>query len=450
MSSIPRVELGLHAGGQIEVWQSLARFRVVVAGRRWGKTRFDLTWLLSRATQFSGRHWYVAPTREDAKDIMWADLKAATHPDWLAESPREGDLSLRFRSGGEIRLWSAEKGDMLRGRALRSLVMDEYADMAAGVFHEILLPSLADYNAPALFTGTPKSFNHFHELYARGQARNRPEWASWQFKSRDNPTLDPTVIEAARMDMDERAFRQEWEAAFEALSGRAYYAFEQANVAPVALDTGDPVAVFFDFNVQPASVGIGQVQGDHCCVWRTIQLSHRGGEATRAAALAARRALDDVRHTGKVSIYGDATGRGAKTTGPSDHAIIREVFPGAIWCIPNHNPHERDRVSAVNAICLTADYRRRLIADPSCVELITDLEQVIYAANGELDKRSNPMLTHMSDAFGYWVDYEWPIRKGAPLVSTLQAGGHGNVPSAVLAARARRRKAMADSLGIEV
>jgi hypothetical protein len=446
------VSLGLHEGGQIEVWQHPARYRVVVAGRRWGKTRLGLTWLLSRGIEVgAGRHWYVAPTREDAKDIMWSDLKAACHPAWLAEPPRETDLALHLTNGAELRLWSAEKGDMLRGRALASLVMDEYADMQARIFHEVLLPSLADYAAPALFIGTPKSFNHFHDLYLRGQDASRPDWASWQFKSVGNPTLDPLVVEAARADMDERTYRQEWEASFEAVAGRAYYAFHRgSNVAPVRLEPQDPVALFFDFNVQPSSAGIGQVQGDRACVWRVSQLAHRGGEATRASALAIRRFLDEARHTGEIGIYGDATGRAAKTTGPADHAIIREMFPGAHWRIPSANPHERDRVASVNAQCLTVDGRRRLVVDPSAEPLIADLEQVIYGDNGELDKRSNPMLTHISDALGYWIAREWPVRKAAPLVATMHAMGVDRAPSAVLAARKRRRRAMAESLGIEV
>ncbi len=384
---------------------------------------------------------------------MWSDLKAQCHPAWLEEPPRESDLALRLRSGGEIRLWSAEKGDMLRGRPLMSLVMDEYADMAGRVFHEILLPSLADHQAPAVFIGTPKSFNHFYDLYARGQRADEPEWASWQFKSIDNPTIPQLgdMIASARRDMDERSFRQEWEASFEAVAGRAYYAFDATgNVAPVELDKHAPVALFFDFNVQPASAGIGQRQGDRACVWRVSQLSHRGGEATQASAQAIRRLLDEARFKGPIEIYGDATGRSAKTTGPSDHAILRDTFPGAIWRIPRANPHERDRVAAVNAMCLTGDGRRRLQVDPSCRPLIEDLEQVIYADNGELDKRSNPMLTHISDAAGYWIEREWPVRRTAPIVSTMHARPASAPSSAVAAARERRRRAMAESLGIEV
>lgn len=405
-----RIRFGLHRGGQIDVWRDPRRFKVVVAGRRWGKTQLGRTWLLSKAMQKGrGRYWYVAPTREDAKDIMWADLKMACHQQWLREPPRESDLALMLTNGAEVRLWSAEKADSLRGRPLKALVMDEYADMDGAIYHEILRPSLADFKAPALFIGTPKSFNHFYELFERGQNPERPAWGSWQFRSLDNPFLDPDEIDDAKRDTDARTFKQEYEASFEALAGRAYYAFtREHNVTPVLLDRGAPVCVFFDFNIDPATAGIGQRQGDRACVWREVALTHRGGEATKAAASQIQLLLREAGHGGPVRIYGDATGKSAKTTGPADHAVLRTLFPGAVWCIPGHNPHERDRVSAVNGCCETMAGQHRLEVDPSCRGLIADLEQVIYAENGELDKKSNPQLTHLSDALGYWLVRDFP------------------------------------------
>jgi hypothetical protein len=421
-ASPERVRLGLHAGGQIDVWKSPARNKVVVAGRRWGKTLLARAWLLFHAiNKGRGRYWYVAPTREDAKDIMWADLKAACHPDWLNEPPREGDLALLLKNGAEIRLWSAEKGDTLRGRALKALVLDEYADMDAAIYDEILMPALADFEAPALFIGTPKSFNHFYKLYERGPDPDFPDWASWQFKSISNPCLNPAVVEQAKHDVDIRTFKQEWEASFEGLSGQAYYAFTRAhNVKPVVLETGWPVNVCIDFNINPATATIGQVQGGQPALWREVKIRHAGGEATRAVARRVKALLQEAKHTGPVRIYGDATGKAAKTTGPADHAVLREVFPGAIWCIPSANPHEKDRVAAVNACCESMSGEHRLRIDPSCHALIADLEQVIFADNGELDKKSNPELTHLSDGLGYWLARDFPLRR-APVVSAIHA-----------------------------
>ncbi len=411
------VRLALHAG-QRTVFTNRARFRVIVAGRRWGKTHLARVELIEPAVRVPGRYWYVAPTLKDAKDIFWGDLKDAIDWTWLAEKPNESELKILFRSGGEIRLYGAEDPDALRGRGLRKVVLDEFADMKPETWTESLRPALADYGAPALFIGTPRSFNHFHALYEKGQDPTRRTWASWQFKTIENPFIDPQEIEDAKTDTDARTFRQEYEASFETLAGRAYYAFSRAhNVKPVHLDPELPACLFFDFNVDPATAGIGQRQGDRALVWREVRLTHRGGEATRATALRVRELLRDGGHRAQVRVYGDATGRSAKTTGPADHAVVRDVFPNAVWCISGTNPHEKDRVSAVNALCESMSGAHRLEVDPVCVGLIADLEQVIYADNGELDKKSNPMLTHHSDGLGYWVARDFPV------ASRQRAGG---------------------------
>ena len=421
------VRLALHPGQQ-QVWRDASRFRVVVAGRRWGKTQLARTFLYAQALRHgAGRYWYVAPTRDDAKDIMWADLKAACDPTWITgtDAISETDLSITLRTGALVRLLSAEKGDGLRGRPLKALVLDEYADMDAALFGEILRPSLADYKAPALFIGTPKSYNHFYDLFRRGtDPAFAGQWASFQFKSLDNPFLDPAEIAEARRTTDPRTFRQEWEASFEALAGRVYYAFHRdVHVQPVALDAAAPVAIAFDFNVDPATATIGQRFGEQVRVWREVFVTHAGGEATRAAARAVRGLLDGANWRGQVCIYGDPAGKAQKTTGPADHAVLRETFPLATWRIRNAAPHVRDRIAAVNGRCESADGGRHCLIDPSCVHLIADLEQVTFDEHGAIRKDGGTLLTHISDAFGYWVEREFPSKPVITAVATGTFGG---------------------------
>jgi len=395
---------------------------VVVAGRRWGKTQLGRAWLFKQAlTKGAGRYWYVAPTRDDAKDIMWADLKQACPLEWLAQPPREGDLALNLVNGAEIRLWSAEKGSGLKGRRLKALVMDEYADMDAAMFFEVLRPSLGDFKAPALFIGTPKSLNHFYDLFLWGQSSAKPSWGSWQFKSIDNPYMDPQEIADAKADLDERTFRQEYEASFESVSGRVYWAFERAvhTKESVTLDTSLPVCIGFDFNYNPATAVIGQHWRDECRVVHEVFLPFRGGEATIASAAACRDWLAGHNWAGDVRLYGDSTGVNTKTTGPSDHQVIRDVFPRASWNIPTKQPNPRDRHASVNGRCKTADGKTHMRIDPSCVKLIADLERVVYAPNGDVDQKTDAMLSHISDALGYWVHQDWP-----PVTRTVAHSAH--------------------------
>jgi hypothetical protein len=396
---------------QAEVWRSPKRFKVLVAARRAGKTRYAITKLIkSGLAHDNHRYWYVAPTRLMAKDIVWSELKMSLDPSWVRRIS-ETELLIELVTGSTLQLFGAEEYNNLRGRSLNGVILDEYADMKPEVWFEVLRPALADKKGWADFLGTPKSFNHFYDLYRLGQSGD-PDWQSWQFRTIDNPFIDPAEIEAARKGTDPRTFRQEYEASFESVTGRAYYAFSrEAHIGPVELAQGVPACVSFDFNVQPATCVVGQRFRDECRVWREVFLTHRGGEATRASALAAKAHLEQAGWRGPVRIYGDATGKSAKTTGPSDHAVLREVFPHATWCIPSENPHVRDRVAAVNGRCETMDGASHLRVDPSCVKVIGDLEQVTFADNGDLDQKTNPLLTHISDALGYWIAWEWPPAK---------------------------------------
>lgn len=427
MIAVPNnaARLSLHPG-QADVYRSPARFKSIVAGRRWGKTHRSRTRLIVSALQSPRRFWYIAPTRIMAKDIMWSDLKSAIDPSWLAASPMETELRIVLKGGGEVQLHGAEDPDTLRGRALGGAIFDEFADIKPEAWVEVVRPALSDYKGWCEFVGTPKSYNHLHEAFLRGKDDGQPDWASWQFRTIDNPFIDPAEIEAARADMDERTFRQEYEASFEAMAGRIYYAFSrQLDVRPVTLIPGIPVALSFDFNVNPSTAVIGQAVGDEVRRWREVFVTHAGGEATRACATAAKNLLTESGYRGHLRIYGDATGKSAKTTGPSDHALLRELFPHATWCIGSENPHVRDRYAAVNSRFQTSDGQRHSVIDPSCRHLIADYEQVIFADNGEADKKSNPMLTHVSDADGYWVAREWPVARKS-------TGGAAHLPHLML------------------
>lgn len=407
------VRLSLHPK-QAEVYRDPHRFKVLVAGRRFGKTHYSRTRLITSAFKDPGRYWYIAPTRVMAKDIFWSDLKMALHPSWLLQAPLETELRVLLKGGGEVQLQGADEPDNLRGRPLKGAIFDEFADIKPEAWVEAIRPALSDHKGWADFIGTPKSYNHLHQVFLRGQSDDPKDadYGSWQFRTIDNPFIDPVEIEAARSDLDERTFRQEYEASFEAMAGRIYYAFHRGqDVRAVSLVPGIPVALSFDFNVNPATCVIGQARGQEMHVWREVFVTHAGGEATLACARAAKQLLKDGGWHGALRIYGDATGKSAKTTGPSDHQVLRETFPGATWCIPHENPHVRDRYAAVNSRFQTSDGQRHGTVDPSCRHVTADLEQVIFAEDGEADKKSNPLLTHISDALGYWVAKEWPVAR---------------------------------------
>jgi hypothetical protein len=105
------------------------RFRVVVAGRRFGKTYLALVELCRAAWRPGRLVWYVAPTYKQAKRIAWKPLKQMTRLYW-ASPPNETDLRIELVSGGTICLRGADNYDSLRGDGLDFLILDEYASIA--------------------------------------------------------------------------------------------------------------------------------------------------------------------------------------------------------------------------------------------------------------------------------------------------------------------------------
>ena len=202
---------------QKDVWSDKARFKVIAAGRRTGKSMLAAWQLLVKGLEADKGHvWYIAPTQQQARDIMWQQLLELGNP--VIASSHVNNMQLTLINGSKISLKGADRPETMRGVALKFVVLDEYADIKPTVFEQILRPALADLKGHCIFIGTPKGRNHFYDLYKMGQS-NKPEtkdWKSWHFTSFDNPLLDKEEIEVAKNTMSTFAFRQEFMANFEA------------------------------------------------------------------------------------------------------------------------------------------------------------------------------------------------------------------------------------------
>lgn len=200
---------------QTEVWQDDARFKVIAAGRRTGKSRLAAWFLIVEALQADKGHvWYIAPTQQQARDIMWQQLLELAHP--VIAGSHVNNMQIKLVNGSTISLKGADRPETMRGVALKFIVLDEYADVKPQVFEQILRPALADLKGKAVFIGTPKGRNHFYDLYKMSEGGKEKDWKAWHFTSLDNPLLDPEEIEVAKNSMSSFAFRQEFMASFEA------------------------------------------------------------------------------------------------------------------------------------------------------------------------------------------------------------------------------------------
>jgi len=209
------LNIDLHPA-QLKIFHSNKRFKVVAAGRRFGKSYLSAWLLLIKAIQSESKDvFYVAPTFQQAKDIMWAMLKDLGK-DLIAQA-HENTAVLTLINGRKIYLKGSDRPDTLRGVGLSFLVLDEYASMKPVVWEQILRPTLADVKGECVMIGTPAGKNHFYDIYT--DALEDDDWDAFQFNSTDNPFLPEEEIEAARKTMSSMSFRQEFEASFETGSG---------------------------------------------------------------------------------------------------------------------------------------------------------------------------------------------------------------------------------------
>lgn len=387
---------------QLEVFHCKSRFRVLVAGRRFGKTYLAIAELIRAANKKGRLAWYVGPSYRQAKSIAWKQLKFLSRPFWGAR-PNESELRIELQTGGTICLRGADNYDSLRGNGLDFLVVDEYASIAREAWPEVLRPALADKMGRALMIGTPRGHDHFYELYQA--AEEQENWSAFQFTTEQGGNVKAEEIACATRELDERTYRQEFQASFENVTvGRVYYGFERAeNVGKTDYNPRLPLFWSLDFNVNPMCSVIGQKDGDWVQVLAELALpdSH-----TQAACQEFHTRVSRWGRRMGVHVFGDASGNGRHTSASrTDWQIVRETLAGfgynVTFRVPTVNPTVKDRVNCVNSMLCTHSGERRILIDPSCKELIKDLEQVTWDAES-LDK-SDSKRSHLSDALGYVI-----------------------------------------------
>ena len=156
---------------QHQVSQSKKRFRVLISGRRFGKTHLAITEMMKYAAKPVQNIWYVSPTFKMSREICWSNLKTMLHSfNWI-EDINETNLTVRIKkSNSTISLKSADQPDALRGTGINFLILDEFADIDKRTWYEVLRASIADTLGDVLFCGTPRGYGNWsYELYLKGK-----------------------------------------------------------------------------------------------------------------------------------------------------------------------------------------------------------------------------------------------------------------------------------------
>ena len=388
---------------QSYIFNSDSRFRVVVAGRRFGKTFLSTAELINQAMMGYRRNvWYIAPTYKAAKDIAWDMLKQSI-PDGYARKINESTLTITLWNGSTISLKGGEQPDNLRGRSLDFCVLDEVADMKPEVWTEVIRPSLSDRQGGALFIGTPKGRNHFYDLWTVG-ADKQKGWQSYQFTTLDGGNVPPDEIEAAMADLDERTFKQEYLANFVNYSGIIYYNFDRVDsLSEIKVEDNNVLHIGMDFNLDPMSAVVAVKNGDELSIFDEIVIYGSNTDEI----------CDEIKlryPNRKIIVYPDPACRQRKTSagGRTDLSILQNA--GFVVKVRNSHTSIRDRINSVNARLKSANDERHLYVDPKCKQVVKSLERQTYKeGTSQPDKDSG--YDHMNDALGYLVDYLYPIKR---------------------------------------
>ena len=388
---------------QKEVAECNSRFRVLVTGRRFGKTFLAIRELARFAIKPKQTCWYISPSYRMAKQIVWNELKdKLLKVNWI-EDTNEQELSVTLRNKSKIVLKGADNYDSLRGVGLNFIVLDEFADIKEKAWFEVLRPTLADTKGHALFVGTPRGQSSWsYELFNRGKDPTQKEWKSWRFKTIDGGQVTEEEVDQAKQDLDDRTFKQEFEGSFVTYSGQVYYNFNREHHVKKCNITSGVLHIGMDFNIEPMTACVFQTDGSIVKVVGEIVLHTSNTDEI----------VEEIknRYKGKkIIIYPDPAARQRRTSagGRTDLSILQNA--GFVVKCKYRHPEIRDRINAVNSRLLNTEGEVLMYIDPKCVKTIHSLERQLYKEGSSIpDKESG--YDHMNDALGYAIEYLYPVK----------------------------------------
>jgi phage terminase large subunit len=246
---------------QAQIHRSLKRFSVLVCHRRFGKTVLAVNEIIDRALRCTlpdPRYAYIAPTYKQAKLIAWDYVKKYCGP-IPGVNFNEAELRCDLPNGAKIRLLGADSPDSVRGIYLDYSVFDEVAQMPKKIWSEVVRPLLEDRRGGAMFIGTPKGHNFFHELYELSQTKD--DWYSATFRASETGIFTQEQLESIKCDgMSEEEFAQEFECSFEAAIVGAYFgklmsvAEAEGRITNVPWESAVPVHTYWDLGIDDQMV----------------------------------------------------------------------------------------------------------------------------------------------------------------------------------------------------
>jgi hypothetical protein len=219
-----------------------ARFNVIAAGRRYGKTESQKLRAIYMVLE-GNVIWWVNPTFDNTTET-WREFLAFFEPIALKVDRSRREIILA--NGGSVRMVGAN--NFKRGSGIYHVFIDEAAFIdLADLWDYQLRPMLLDNeDTGATFLSSTNGRNMFWSLYQRGLDPTQPDWQSWHFTSYDNPLLSPSEIDDIKRNTPERVFLQEYMAEF-LEDGGAVFRNILACIGDCPTETRNPVVMGVDW-----------------------------------------------------------------------------------------------------------------------------------------------------------------------------------------------------------
>lgn len=390
---------------QLEIANSTARFRVVLAGRRGGKTFLAMREVCRFASKPNSVVWMLANSRQQIKSLCWTKLKKKLNKlNWI-QSTNESELTISLVNGSQICLKSAEQGDNLRGESLDAVLIDEFCDIdLEEIWHQIIRPSLSDKKGHALFTGTPKAGNQAaRDLYDNHLTKKN--WASFSYTTEEGGFVDADEIAQAREDLSPKVFSQEYLANWENFAGIIFSEFGEHNICEVRKPSEtEAIYIGNDFNTTPMSAVLGRPNKTGLEIFDEIYLDNSNTTEL----------INEIRSRyprNPIIIFPDPAGVQRKTSAGGNTDIKLLEMAGFQTRYHRQHPLVRDRINSGNSLFFKrSDGSTRFTIDPSCKKTIACLKNWAYKTDSMIpDKNSG--WDHGCDALTYMVQFLYPISK---------------------------------------
>jgi phage terminase large subunit len=321
---------------------------------------------------------------------------------WI-ENVNESNLQITIKkTGSKISLKGCENYDALRGVGIDFLILDEFADIDEKAWTEVLRASIADTQGDVLMCGSPKGYGNWsYRMYLKG--KEDEEWDSFQFTTLQGGMVPKEELEQAKQDVDIRTYRQEFEGTFENYAGAVYYNFHPVdNVRQSNIDWSKPLHIGLDFNVDPMSASVAQIEKDTIHFKDEIVIYSSNTDEM----------VEEIRNRygskQKIFCYPDPACRQRKTSagGRTDLTILQNAGFN-VKCKIKHSPI-RDRINAVNSRLKSATGKRHIFVNPSCKIIIRGLQRQIYKENTNIPDKEEG-FDHMNDSIGYLIEIVKPL-----------------------------------------